>query len=103
MAGKNNSGSQRWRCKNCKKNYTPDPNPNGYSKERKIIALSLYLEGNTFRGIGRLLNIHHQTVANWLEELADRLPPAPMPDDVEIGELDELFTSIQGKKRNITS
>ncbi len=102
-AGKNKSGSQRWRCKSCEKNYTPAPYPNGYSKDIKISALRLYLEGNSLRGIGRLLNIHHQSVANWLEDLADRLPPAPLPDDVEIGELDELFTSIQGKKRDITS
>ena len=102
-AGTNNSGSQRWRCKHCEKNYTPEPYSNGYSKDKKITALRLYLEGNSLRGIGRLLNIHHQTVANWLEELADHLPPAPLPEEVEIGELDELYTSIQGKKRDITS
>jgi transposase-like protein len=102
-AGKNNSGSQRWRCKNCERHYTPEPYPNGYSKDKKIFALRLYLEGNTLRGIGRLLGIHHQTVANWLEEVADHLPPAPLPKEVRIGELDELYTSIQGKKTAITS
>jgi hypothetical protein len=63
----------------------------------------LYLEGNTLRGIGRLLNIHHTTVMNWLEDYAKDLPPGPFPASVEIGELDELYTSIQGKKTDITS
>ena len=102
-AGKNNSGSQRWRCSHCEKNYTPSPNPSGYGLEVKTMALRLYLEGNTLRGIGRLLNIHHTTVMNWLEEYAEKLPPGPYPASVEIGELDELYTSIQGKKTDITS
>ena len=80
-------------------NYTPEPYLNGYNKDKKITALRLYLEGNSMRGIGRLLNIHHQTVANWLEELADKLPPAPLPENVEVGELDEMYTSIQGKDK----
>ena len=67
------------------------------------MALRLYLEGNTLRGIGRLLNIHHTTVINWLEEYAEKLPPGPIPASVEIGEQDELYTPIQGKKTDITS
>ena len=102
-AGKNNSGSQRWRCNHCEKNYTPAPNPRGYGQELKTMAFRLYLEGNTLRGIGRLLNIHHTTVMNWLEDYAENLDPGPFPASVEIGELDELYTSIQGKKTGIIS
>jgi hypothetical protein len=50
-----------------------------------------------------LLNIHHQTAANWLAELADHLPPAPLPEEVEIGELDEMYTFVEDKKTDTTS
>jgi hypothetical protein len=43
------------------------------------------------------------TVMNWLEDYAKDLPPGPFPTSVEIGELDELYTSIQGKKTDFTS
>ena len=102
-AGKNKSGSQRWRCQYCQKNYTPEPNERGYSNELKTQALRLYVEGNSLRGIGRILKIHHQTVANWLEESATQLMPGPFPDPIEIGELDELYTFTGDKKTDISS
>jgi len=102
-AGKNNSGSQRWRCKDCQKNYTPKPNPKGYRQEIKTLAFRLYMEGNTLRGIGRILKIHHQTVTNWLAVYAKNLPAGPFPDSVEIGEMDELYTFIESKKTDIIS
>ena len=102
-AGNNTSGSQRWRCKHCQKNYTPQPNPLGYSQELKTMAFRMYVEGNSLRGIGRILKIHHQTVANWIEESATQLPPGPFPDPIEIGELDELYTFTGDKKTDISS
>ena len=102
-AGKNKSGSQRWRCKHCQKNYTPIPNERGYSQELKTQALRLYVEGNSLRGIGRILKVTHQTVANWFEQIATQLPPAPYPEQPEIGELDELFTFIEDKKTDTIS
>ncbi len=67
------------------------------------MAFRMYVEGNSLRGIGRILKIHHQTVANWIEESATQLPPGPFPDPIEIGELDELYTFIEDKKTDISS
>lgn len=97
-AGKNVSGSQRWRCKHCLKNYTPEPNSLGYDEELKLQALRSYVEGNSLRGIRRILKVHHQTVSNWFEAIAEQLPPGSYPDEPEVGELDELFTFIEDKK-----
>ncbi len=63
----------------------------------------MYVEGNSLRGIGRILKIHHQTVANWIEVSATQLSPGPFPDRVEIGELDELYTFTGDKKTDISS
>jgi len=55
------------------------------------------------RRTGRHLGIHHQTVANWVMEYAERLPDAPVPQQVKTAELDELFSFIDEKKAGSTS
>ena len=67
------------------------------------MALRMYLEGNSLRGIGRILKIHHTTVSNWLEESVTQLPQESLPHGPEIGELDELYTYIENKKTGISS
>ena len=56
-AGFNRSGSQRYRCGICKRAYTPKPNPLGYSADTRILAIRMYLEGNSQRAIGRILKV----------------------------------------------
>ena len=96
--GFNPSGSQKYRCYECGKNYTPNPNENGYSAEIRLKAIQLYLEGNSFRSIERLLKVNHQSVANWVKEYSERLPNAQVTKKPKVEELDELFT-LRGKKK----
>jgi len=96
--GFNPSGSQKYRCYVCGKNYTPEPTPNGYPPEVRLKAIQLYLEGNSFRGIERLLKVNHQSVANWVKGYSERLPRAKLPQKPKVAELDELFTFIGRKK-----
>jgi transposase-like protein len=93
-------GRQRFHCKDCKLAYTVSEI--GKPMETKRMALKMYLEGVGMRSIGRLLKIHHTTVLNWIRkfgkeaseqvELATRAP---------IIEMDELFTFVGAKKRNV--
>jgi len=39
-------------------------------------AIKLYMEGNSFRSIARLLGVNHQSAANWVKEYSERLPKA---------------------------
>jgi len=96
--GFNSSGSQKYRCYECGKNYTPKPNQNGYPAEVRLKAIKLYLEGNSFRSIQRLLKVNHQSVANWVRAYSERLPKAEVPEKPKVAELDELFTFI-GKQK----
>jgi transposase-like protein len=103
--GRNPSGSQRYLCKVCRRKYTPQPNDIGYRDEVRRKALALYVDGLNFRRIARILEISHQTVANWVKAHADSLPdgpPAPS-GDIEVEELDELFTFVERKKTSSTS
>lgn len=97
-AGHNRTGSQRYRCHTCARYFTPQPRPLGVVPARRTQALQLYLEGTSLRAIGRLLGVHHQSVANWVAAAAAALPPevtaTPAGDTVEV---DELYTFV-GKK-----
>lgn len=102
-AGRNASGSQRYQCKVCRRYWTPEPNPRGYEATKRAQALALYLEGNGLRRIARLLQTHHQTIANWVEEHHRTLPPTPPhPTHSEVVELDELYTFVGAKKTEFT-
>ena len=102
-AGFNPSGSQRYRCGICNRVYTPQPKPRGYSSDLHMLALRLYVEGNSLRAIGRILKINQQTVANWISDYVDKLPPAPLPEKPQDVELDELYTYLEKKKTKSTS
>lgn len=96
--GLNPSGSQKYRCNTCKIVYTPAPKPNGYPEETRLLALRMYVEGNSYGAIARILKVNPQSVANWVRNHTDNLPPAPLPDKVQQAELDELYTFVGQKK-----
>lgn len=100
--GFNASGSQKYRCHECDRTYTPQPNFNGHTPETRLKAIKLYLEGNSFRSIARLLNITHQSVANWVKQYSKQLPKAKLPVKSKVAELDELFTYLGKKKTKST-
>jgi len=96
--GLNVSGSQRYRCQHCQRNYTPTPTSQGYPAALREQAIKLYVEGMNLRRIGRLLEVNHQSVANWVNEYSATLPTAPQPESVATLELDERFTFVGEKK-----
>ena len=73
-SGLNSTGTQRYKCRSCNRYFTPLPKPMGYDPALKERALLLYLEGSSLRAIGRILNVHHQSVANWIAANAQQLP-----------------------------
>lgn len=103
-AGFNNTGSQRMRCQQCMRYFTPQRKPMGYDEHTKEQALRLYLEGMSMRGIGKVLGVNHQSVANWIDAAHAQLPEQVIDttpaDKVEV---DELFTFIGKKTKEPTS
>mgnify|MGYP002641398804 CR=1 FL=1 len=94
--------SQRYKCQHGDKRYTPEPKPRGYPESLRKQALKMYVDGINFRRIGRLLDVHHQSVINWVNAYADQLPDAPVPDKTDVVEMDELYTFIREKKTEST-
>ena len=78
--GRNRAGTQRYRCLACRRNFTPAPKEQGHGAAIHEQAVRLYLEGMSLRGIGRLLGVVHQSVANWVA--AQRPPSRPFPPTI---------------------
>jgi len=102
-AGFNPSGSQRYKCGECHRAYTPKAKEHGYSRETRMLALRMYVEGNSQRSIARILKISPQSVSNWINAYVSQLPPTPMPHKPKVAELDELYTYLKRKKTKSTS
>jgi transposase len=83
--------------------YTPEPLPQGYSAEKRMLAIRMYVEGSSQRSIGRILQVSPQTVANWINAYTSKLPPAQVPEKPRTAELDEMYTFVQQKKTKSTS
>lgn len=99
-AGLNASGSQRYKCQRCQRKYTPEPAPYGYRDEFRRQAIQMYVDGMNFRRIARTLGIAHRSVINWVNAHAAQLPDQPpVPAaELDVNELDELFTFVGNKK-----
>jgi len=101
-AGKTKAGSQRYKCNDCNRLYTPEPKQQGYCDDIRKQAVRMYVDGMNYRRIARHLGVDHKSVMNWVNAYAAQLPNAPQPDDVNNAEMDELFTFIKKKKTGST-
>ena len=101
-AGFNQSGSQRYKCGECKRAYTPEAKEKGYSQETRMLAMRMYVEGSSQRSIARILKISPQSVSNWINAYVSKLPSTPKPDKPKVAELDELYTFLKQKKTKST-
>jgi transposase-like protein len=82
--GLTSAGSQRVRCRACGKRYTPAAKVHGYASNVRAQAVKLYVDGMHVRRIARQLDVHHQSVINWVNAAAEAVPDAPpMPEQVD--------------------
>jgi transposase-like protein len=76
----------------------------GYDPHTKKQAVQFYLEGLSYRAIGRLLSVHNQSAINWISA-AQKLLPAQVSDQepTDYIEVDELFSFVEAKKNQSMS
>ena len=94
QASKTSAGLQRYRRMHDGRKYTPEPKPQGYSESLRKRAAEMYVDGMNLGKIARHLKVHHRTFALWVADHAEALPNAPLPEDVQDAEMDELFAFI---------
>ena len=103
------NNKQRYKCKSCGCNYTEGDarTEKGKSQETKRFALFLYLEGNGFRGIERILkargeSVSHVAVIKWIRSFGKTIENLKKETSSEISivvmELDEMWHFIQKKQ-----
>jgi transposase-like protein len=98
-SGLNRSGTQRLMCRGCGKTSTPEPKGRGYAADVREKAVRMYVEGNNFRRIGRLLNVNHQSVVNWVNAYHEKVKDAAaLPLSTATIEIDELWSFVGEKK-----
>lgn len=97
---------QRYLCRECGKTTRVGDERERYSLKQKIRVVKLYTEGMGFRAIERLENIPASLLVNWIRTFAktlkEKLCLTQIPKDlkeIEILEIDELFTYYQKKVR----
>jgi transposase-like protein len=97
-------GKQRYKCKDCGKNYREGDLRERYSNERRLRVIKWYLEGAGIMSIERMEGVPNPLIIKWIRKfskiLRNRLNEIEIPDDarkIEIIELDELFSYCQKK------
>lgn len=66
--GKTKSGSRRYRCTKCKREYTPAPKKHAYTESERKEALRLLLLGNSGRAVGKALGMNKSNAYRWAKE-----------------------------------
>ena len=91
-------GIQRYKCKECGNNFSIDYSQVVEKEKKRRFGLAMYLEGLGFHSIGRLLNVSHVTVMNWVKKYGSELSKIRNPKPVQVMELDEIHTYVRSKK-----
>ena len=89
---------QRYRCKQCRYNYTVAQSSYVKPPETRHLALDLYLEGMGFRAIGRILKVSNTAVLGWVKQAGSSIAVQPHDELVEVVEVDEMHTYVGQKK-----
>ena len=91
-------GRRRYRCKNCRYDYTVVQKSTGVPLSTKRLALAMYLEGLGFNAIGRLLKVSHVSVLKWVRQYGKQAESLRSDNEIEVVEMDEMHSYISQKK-----
>ena len=106
---------QRYKCKRCGCHFTEGDGrgENGKSNFLKRVALIMYLEGNGFRAIERMIkdifqeNVSNVAVLKWIRKLGKEVEELRRKDAKNLSivamELDEMWHFIGKKNKNCGS
>jgi transposase-like protein len=93
--GKSNLGIQRYKCLKTNKVYQTEMTR--FKTEDKLNVVFLYFKGLSFRKLGEIYSISHQTVKNWVDQfsiiISDNFKLSENQElkDIKSLEIDELY------------
>ena len=98
-------GYQRYKCNTCERTFSGTPAK--HSEKTKRMAVWMSLNGVGIRKIALLLGTNHVNVLNWLKKAHETMQKSletsrsDYSEDVDIIEMDEIYTFIQKKGSDI--
>jgi len=98
LYGKTAKGTQRYRCFDCRKTYVLERR---YSDEFKLQAIKVYFEGNSGRASARIMGMSKSVIWYWMAEYMRNIEEKA-DGDVEVAELDELYTYIKKRQSGVS-
>jgi len=72
--------------------------PRGKEIETKCLAIILYVNGLSFRAIGKIVNVSHKAVYDWVKAFGLETYEKPQPKGDIVVELDEMWHFLKAKK-----
>ena len=94
-------GIQRYKCKDCGRNYTVTHKSTAKLPSERRLGLMMYLEGLGFHSIGRILGVSHVAVMNWVKKYGSQLEAIKNEKPVSVVEIDELHSYVRSKKTTV--
>lgn len=65
--GKQLNGTQRYQCKDCSKTFSLNTRKT-FDADFRLMVVNVHITtGKSYREIGQIFNISHQSVKNWVE------------------------------------
>lgn len=96
-------GLQRYKCKECKSNFTNTP-PRGKPQAMKSLAILLYTMCNASQVmIAKLLGVSHVSVYRWIKAEAESIKVPHKDVDSKYVMIDEMWHFVNGKKTKFGS
>jgi insertion element IS1 protein InsB len=90
---------QRYRCKDCERQFITDYTYQAYKPEVRSLVLPMTMNGSGIRDISRVLSISTNTVLKLLRQAAAKVAEPAVPKRIASLELDEFWSFVEKKKQ----
>jgi insertion element IS1 protein InsB len=90
---------QRYRCKDCERQFITDYTYQAYKAGVRSLVLSMTMNGSGIRDISWVLGISTNTVLKLLRQAAEKVAEPAVPKRITDLELDEFWSFVEKKKR----
>ena len=90
---------QRYRCKDCERQFITDYTYQAYKAEVRSLVLPMTMNGSGIRDISRVLSISTNTVLRLIRQAAEKVHEPVVPQRIADLELDEFWSFVEKKKR----
>ncbi|MCU0238896.1 MAG: IS1 family transposase [Pyrinomonadaceae bacterium] len=94
----NSAKKQRYRCKDCSKQFLTRYTYKAYLSEKKSLIIRLTLNGSGIRDIARVLQISTNTVLSEIRKKAGQISEPRVPKRIGNLEIDEFWSFVEKKK-----